>query len=187
MTSRPRRPARQVRRARRLRALPAGAVRARAAGSAAPAAVALAAGDRAAAASAVLDLLDGAAVGSRGGQPRHEVELQAGYSLNGLGARVNASWKAATDVNGTLSSGDLHYSDQATIGVKLFADLTARPELISRFFWLRGSRISLDIDNVFDSRLEVRDALGNTPVGYQPDLLDPIGRTIKLSFRKLLF
>ena len=135
----------------------------------------------------VLDLLDGAAIGSSGGQPRHEVELQAGYSLSGLGARVNATWKASTDVNGTLSSGDLHYSDQATVGLKFFADLTARPELISRFFWLRGSRISLDIDNVFDSRLEVRDALGNTPVGYQPDLLDPTGRTIKLSFRKLLF
>lgn len=135
----------------------------------------------------VLDLLDGAAIGTSGGQPRHEVELQTGYSLNGLGARVNATWKAATDVNGTLSSGDLHYSDQATVGVKFFADLTARPELISRFFWLRGSRISLDIDNVFDSRLEVRDALGNTPVGYQPDYLDPTGRTIKLSFRKLLF
>jgi iron complex outermembrane receptor protein len=135
----------------------------------------------------VLDLLDGAAVGSRGGQPRHEVELQAGYSLSGLGARVNANWKAATDVNGTLSSGDLHYSDQATVGLKFFADLTARPELISRFFWLRGSRISLDIDNVFDSRLQVRDSLGNTPAGYQPDYLDPTGRTIKLSFRKLLF
>jgi len=135
----------------------------------------------------VLDLLDGAAIGTSGGQPRHEVELQTGYSLNGLGARVNATWKAATDVNGTLSSGDLHYSDQATVGVKFFADLTARPELISRFFWLRGSRISLDIDNLFDSRLEVRDALGNTPVGYQPDYLDPTGRTIKLSFRKLLF
>ena len=113
--------------------------------------------------------------------------MQAGYSLNGLGARVNANWKAATDVNGTLSSGDLHYSDQATVSLKFFADLTARPELISRFFWLRGSRISLDIDNVFDSRLQVRDSLGVTPVGYQPDFLDPTGRTIKLSFRKLLF
>lgn len=135
----------------------------------------------------VLDLLDGAAVGSRGGQPRHEVELRAGYSLNGLGARMNVDWKAATDVNGTLSSGDLHYSDQATVGLRFFADLSARPELLSRFFWLRGSRVSLDIDNLFDSRLEVRDSLGNTPTGYQPDYLDPTGRTIKLSFRKLLF
>ncbi|MGV9005654.1 MAG: TonB-dependent receptor plug domain-containing protein [Brevundimonas sp.] len=135
----------------------------------------------------VLDLLDGAAVGSRGGQPRHEVDLQAGYSLSGLGARMNVNWKAATDVNGTLSSGDLHYSDQATVGLKFFADLSARPELIGRFFWLRGSRISLDIDNLFDSRLDVRDSSGETPVGYQPDYLDPTGRTIKLSFRKLLF
>ena len=135
----------------------------------------------------VLDLLDGVAVGTRGGQPVHELELRAGYSLNGIGARINADWKSATDVNGSLTSGDLHYSDQATVGLRFFVDLTARPELISRFFWLRGSRVSLDIDNIFDSRLEVRDSLGNTPVGYQAGYLDPTGRTIKLSFRKLLF
>jgi hypothetical protein len=31
----------------------------------------------------------------------------------------------------------------------------------------------------------VRDAAGNVPRNFQPDLLDPLGRTIKISFRKL--
>ena len=30
-----------------------------------------------------------------------------------------------------------------------------------------------------------RDGSGVTPVNYQPDLLDPIGRTVSISIRKL--
>jgi hypothetical protein len=31
----------------------------------------------------------------------------------------------------------------------------------------------------------VRNAAGEVPLNYQPDLLDPLGRTIKITFRKL--
>ena len=31
----------------------------------------------------------------------------------------------------------------------------------------------------------MRDAAGIVPTSYQPDLLDPLGRTIMISFRKL--
>jgi hypothetical protein len=41
------------------------------------------------------------------------------------------------------------------------------------------------VDNVFDEKQRVRDAAGLTPVNYQPDLLDPQGRTIRISLRKL--
>jgi hypothetical protein len=43
------------------------------------------------------------------------------------------------------------------------------------------------VDNVFDRRIRVTDRAGATPIGYQPDLLDPLGRTITFRFRKLLF
>jgi len=33
----------------------------------------------------------------------------------------------------------------------------------------------------------VRDAAGAVPLNYQPSLLDPQGRAIRLSFRKLFF
>ena len=39
--------------------------------------------------------------------------------------------------------------------------------------------------NVFNARPKVNDAFGKTPLNYQPDLLDPLGRTVMISFRKL--
>ena len=38
---------------------------------------------------------------------------------------------------------------------------------------------------MFDAKPKVHDAAGNVPLNYQPDLLDPLGRTIMISFRKL--
>ena len=53
--------------------------------------------------------------------------------------------------------------------------------------WARGARITFAITNLTDNRERVRDASGATPLRYQPDLLDPFGRTIKISIRKLFF
>ena len=44
-----------------------------------------------------------------------------------------------------------------------------------------------DGENLFDSRQRVTDATGATPISYQPDLLDPLGRSVRLSIRKLFF
>jgi hypothetical protein len=41
------------------------------------------------------------------------------------------------------------------------------------------------VNNIFNSRPAVHDAAGNVPLNYQPGLLDPLGRTIMISFRKL--
>lgn len=42
-----------------------------------------------------------------------------------------------------------------------------------------------EVNNLFDAKPKVRNALGEVPFSYQPDLLDPLGRTIEISFRKL--
>jgi len=47
--------------------------------------------------------------------------------------------------------------------------------------------VTLGISNIFDSRQRVTDASGGTPVSYRPDYLDPLGRTVRLSIRKLFF
>ncbi|MBP7815969.1 MAG: hypothetical protein KA085_07580 [Phenylobacterium sp.] len=133
-----------------------------------------------------LDLLDGAAIGSGGGSPRHQVDVQANYTKGGLGASLNANWQAATRVEGGPTADDLEFSDQTTVSLRLFADLGALP-VAQDYRWLRGARATFSIDNLFDSRQEVRDATGATPVSYQPDLLDPVGRSVKLTFRKLFF
>ena len=53
--------------------------------------------------------------------------------------------------------------------------------------FLRGTRVTLSFDNLLDSRQRVTDATGATPISFQPDYLDPVGRTIRLSIRKLFF
>ena len=51
--------------------------------------------------------------------------------------------------------------------------------------WLRGTQVQLKVNNILNSRPKVHDAAGSVPLSYQPDLLDPLGRTVMISFRKL--
>jgi len=133
-----------------------------------------------------LDLLDGAALGSGGGSPRHEVELQANYSKSGLGVSMDASWQSATRIDGGATGDDLEFSDFATVDLRLFAD-PGMQRWARQYTWLRGARATLSIENIFDSRQQVRTADGVVPITYQPDLMDPVGRTVRLTVRKLIF
>ncbi len=141
---------------------------------------------------APLDLLNGSAVGARGGQPRHEVELRLGANKAGLGTRLSLNWRAGTTVLTDPSSllpgaNDLRFGALATADLRLFADLGSQRRLVRAVPFLRGSRLSLNIDNITNARLLVRDRMGETPIGYQPDLLDPLGRTVRVQFRKVFF
>jgi hypothetical protein len=131
-----------------------------------------------------LDYLHGDAAGQTGGTPRHVVQAQGGWSNNGFGARIGANWRSATDVD-TATGDNLHFSPYGTFDLRLFANFGDQPELTLKHPWLRGSSLRLDFTNVFNAKPQVHDALGNVPLNYQPDLLDPLGRTIMISFRKL--
>ncbi|WP_414902355.1 TonB-dependent receptor [Sphingomonas flavalba] len=133
----------------------------------------------------VLDLLGGDAVGGRGGQARHELELRAGVSKDGYGLRLTGDWQSATRVSGG-SSGTLRFSDLATVNLRLFANLGQIPSL-ARQRWAQGARVSLSVDNIFNARQTVRDASGVVPISYQPGYLDPMGRTVRVNLRKLFF
>ena len=67
------------------------------------------------------------------------------------------------------------------------ANLGANRELVAKQPWLRGSRVTLSVTNLFDAQQKVRDMAGVTPAGYLADELDPTGRVVRLSFRKLFF
>jgi hypothetical protein len=136
----------------------------------------------------MLDLLDGGTSGSGGGQPRHQVDVQLGATNNGIGVRLTGEWQSATTVDGGTGSaiGDLHFSALATANLRIFADLGQNPSLM-KHKWARGMRVTLSINNITNSRQHVRDANGDTPLSYQPAYLDPMGRTIKISVRKLFF
>lgn len=134
----------------------------------------------------VLDLLDGAATSGRGGSPRHELQGQVGVFKSGMGAFLRANWTDSTRIDGGTGP-DLNFSGRTTVNLNLFVDLGAQASWVERYSWLKGARLQLGINNLFDSRTEVTSSAGDTPLNYQPDYLDPEGRSISLSLRKILF
>ncbi len=139
-----------------------------------------------------LNLLDGDATGSSGGQPRHEVEARIGYMNNGIGGRLSIDWESGTHVDGALTgtsggSSRLNFGTLATANLRIFANLGQVAGLDRKIPFLRGARVQFGIDNIFNQRRAVTDATGATPLRYQPDYLDPQGRTVSISFRKLFF
>jgi hypothetical protein len=131
-----------------------------------------------------LDYLHGDAAGSSGGTARHAVQAQAGYFNNGLGARLAANWRSGTHVD-TLTGDNLHFSPLATFDLRLFANPGDIPEVAVKHPWLRGTQVRFEVSNIFDSKPKVRNAAGDVPLNYQADLLDPLGRTIGITIRKL--
>ena len=136
-----------------------------------------------------LDLLDGDTLFDTDGSPRHELELQAGASRDGYGGRMVAKWRDGSSIDGGMSSSgpvDLTFEPLLTVDLRLFVDLGLQPIALRNEF-VRGARVSLAVENLFDQHPRVRSADGTVPLNYQPSLLDPQGRTLRLSFRKLFF
>ena len=133
-----------------------------------------------------LDLLNGSALGNEGGQPEHTVEASGFYWNKGLGARARLNWQAGTDVfgEGTNGSSDLSFSSLTTLDFRVTYDLQYSDRLMAKAPWLKGTRLAFDVENLFDEKLDVRDANGDVPFTYQPDLLDPVGRVIEFEIRK---
>lgn len=134
----------------------------------------------------MLDLLNGDAMAMTGGDPRHEIEAQAGIARNGIGLRLSTNWRAATMVRSTtgVAGSDLTFSDLTTVNTRLFADLGQQLAISGRHPWLKGMKLTLAINNLFNARQRVSNGLGTTPYIYQPAFLDPLGREIRFSIRK---
>ena len=135
-----------------------------------------------------LDLLNGAPATTTGGQYRNEIEAQLGVTDAGFGARLSADWKQGTfEALPGSPTGNLYFSDVTALNLRFFDNLGRQRAVVKRLPWLRGARVTLNITNLLDDRVGVRDAAGATPLSYQPGYLDPTGRTISLSLRKLFY
>jgi len=134
----------------------------------------------------VLSYLDGQLV-SGGFRPRHKLELESGYFNNGIGLRLAATWQNGGTIQAGTTTGtnSLRFSPLALFNLSAFVNPGDKPDWVLKHPWLRGTQIRLGITNIFDEKQRVRDAAGGTPVNYQPDLLDPTGRTFGITLRKL--
>ncbi len=129
----------------------------------------------------VQDFLNGAASGL-GGQPEHEVQLTTGVFYNGYGARLSANWQSATEVE--TASSVLRFSDQTSVNLRFFHSVTEQTFVGRNAEWLRGTRFSLEIDNLLDDIVTVTDASGVIPLRYEGNRLDPVGTRVMFSVRR---
>ena len=134
----------------------------------------------------LLDLLDGDAL-TGGGQARHSANARFGLFYGGFGSFLNASYSGASNIEGTglPGSSDLEFGELFTLGWRLFADLGQQESVIEAVPLLDDTRITFSVDNIFDARQRVTDDTGETPLRYQPFLVDPVGRSFEIEFRKL--
>lgn len=130
-----------------------------------------------------LDLLNGSATGSSGGSNRHLFELDGGLFNKGMGVRLSAKYDSGSTVTGG-TAGDLKFGDLATFNLRFFVDLGQKPKLTEKLPFLKGSRLRLAVDNIFDAQRKITDQNGRVPLNYQPGYIDPLGRYIELEWRK---
>lgn len=140
----------------------------------------------------VLDLLGGAALSRRGGQPVHEIEGRINLSRANYGGGLFVIHESGKTLDTSFFLADqefdnLMFSPVTKTNLRLYYDLgrTAQGRRVSRKSWRRDLRVTLDIDNIDNQRTQVTSENGDTPFGYEPDALDPTGRTVKLSLRKM--
>lgn len=137
----------------------------------------------------VFDLLDGSAVGGNGGSSRHAVELESGVFKNGFGLRLTGNYISGSTVKGSLTpgstDGDLRFSDLLTLNARLFVNFDNRKSLIKRVPILKGTRLAVRIDNLTNAIRDVRDTNGMVPFSFLPGFVDPRGRFVEVSLRKI--
>ena len=131
----------------------------------------------------VVNLLDGGASGYGSGTSRHALQFAAGIAGAGVGLQLKGRWESASWVKAgsAAAPGDLHFGAQTRIDARLNADLG---RIVPDKAWSRGLRLWVGVVNVLDSQQRVTNRLGQTPLSYQPYLLDPLGRTVTVTLRK---
>ena len=134
----------------------------------------------------VLDLLDGDAL-TGGGVARHSLELEGGAFHKGFGLRFNGSWTAPTKLraSGAPGTSDLRFGSLFDVDLRAFVNFDQQPSVVKAVPFLKGTRLSFVVENVFDARQKVTDDTGTVPLSYQADYLDPRGRFIGIDFRKM--
>ncbi|WP_156811871.1 MtrB/PioB family outer membrane beta-barrel protein [Robiginitomaculum antarcticum] len=143
----------------------------------------------------VFDLLHGAALRRQGGEPKHEISARINVRRKNYGGTLYGTYETGTRIDvGSLPgnqgrNGDLNINTLSKANLRVFYELGRKPNgrKVKRTDWRRDLRITLDVTNITNSKQSAVNGQGNIPFGYEEDALDPLGRAIMLSLRKVYF
>lgn len=128
-----------------------------------------------------LDLLRGETING-GGTPRVQGYAYGGMNWQGFGFNANLWASAPSRVRNDDPASDLRFGGVFRLNLGVYMPVH---RLLPHGEWTRKLQLRLDLTNVTDDRQRVTDRNGVVPNRYQPDYLEPIGRTVTLSLRKL--
>ncbi|MDT8760630.1 TonB-dependent receptor [Sphingomonas psychrotolerans] len=133
-----------------------------------------------------IDRLDGT---SAQGTAAHQIDALAAvkrdaWLLQATGA-WQSGWRSTTGAIGSETR--LNFGSLATVGLLAEFNPGQDFDFLHKHPWFRGSRVQLRVENLFDARQRVTDANGEVPAAYAPNLVDPLGRVVRLTFRKQFF
>jgi len=131
----------------------------------------------------VIDLLDGAAVGFGGAQPRGTSSANFALTRGPTGIRTDIRRRGASNLLfGSLANPDLlRFGALTTVDMRFYTDLA---EFFPASKVAKGARFTVAIDNLFNERQLVLNEAGFAPQAYQPIRRDPLGRTVMFELRK---
>lgn len=134
----------------------------------------------------VIDRLDGS---SAQGVAAHQIDGLIAVKRDAWLVQANGQWQSGWQrTTGALGSQtQLDFGSLAKIGLMAEYNPGQDFDALLKHPWLRGSRVQLRLDNVFNARQRVTDANGEVPAAYVPNLVDPFGRVVRLTFRKQFF
>lgn len=127
------------------------------------------------------DFLSGDANGQSGGTARHEVDLSVRRFKNGMGLSANLNYQTGTQV--IDSTGTLRFSSLLQSNLRISYRLSASPWINRKAPALANTRVVFEGRNLLNDKVQVRDDSGATPLAFQEDILDPIGRSWRIELR----
>ncbi|MEL7452753.1 MAG: hypothetical protein AAGJ50_05205, partial [Pseudomonadota bacterium] len=128
------------------------------------------------------DFLNGASGIGLGGTPAHIVDLSVNRWNNGFGLTATGRYQSGSFVDSP--EGDLSFSDLILTNIRLSYEFNYNDLILNVAPFLEETRVSFGIDNMLDQRLSVTDDLAGTPLNFQQDILDPLGRTFRFEIRR---
>lgn len=128
--------------------------------------------------------------GDGGGVPRHQLSLTADSRFGSWGLNASANWRGPARirrVSGQDGPDDLRLEALLMVDIKLgYTMQTAAPSADGESPARRvpGTRLELQVDNLFDARPGASLGDGRPAPGYGRDNQDPLGRTVRLTLSR---
>jgi hypothetical protein len=130
----------------------------------------------------VLNLLGGDTV-TGSGTSRISGYFYAGMGYLGNDFSIDGWYQGTQRVRSGNPASDLFFSP--LLKVNMSAALSVH-HFLPKQKWTRHLQVKFEVENVADAHVSVHDRNGRVPNRFQQDLIDPIGRTVRLTLRKLL-